>query len=151
MIGYIVAAFSILSLILGGTTFYYKDRYDDAVQFQIAAEVAAKQQEEYVKLLKHQATRQTEILNEQYQLEIDRLTANIDSMRKQTNRSSLSSIPRSSTTPNEITFNREKLDQAIQGYRLEVSKLIGEVSDCQVELGILNDWIEKQRNILGTE
>lgn len=151
MIGYIIAAFSILSLILGGTTFYYKDRYDDAVQFQITAKAQAKQQEEYVKLLKHQATRQTEIINEQYQLEINRLTANIDSLRKQTNRSSLSSIPRSTKTPNEITFDREKLDQAIQGYRLEVSKLIGEVSDCQVELSVLNEWIEKQRNILGTE
>lgn len=149
MIGYIIAAFSILSFILGGTTFYYKNRYDDAVQFQITAEAAAKQQEEYVKLLKHQATRQTEILNEQYELEINRLTANINSMRKQTNRSSLSTIPRSTKTPNEITFDREKLDQAIQGYRLGVSKLIGEVSDCQVELRILNEWIEKQKRLHG--
>lgn len=148
--GYIIAAFSALSLVLGGTTFYYKHQYNDAQQYAIIAQEEGKRQEEYIKLLKHQSNRQTEILHEQYKVEVDRLHADLNSMRKQANRSSLSNIPKSSTNPNEITFDRGKLDKTIQEYRLEVSKLIGEVSDCQIDLDTLNQWVEEQRTIFGT-
>lgn len=150
MIGYIVAAFSVLSLALGGTTWFYKTQYDIAQQDAIIAQQEGKRQATYIKLLKHQSDRQLKLLNEQHQLEVDRLTADLISLRKQTNSSSLSNIPKSSTNPNEITFDRSKLDQTIQEYRLEVSKLIGEVSDCQINLDTLNQWVEEQRIIFGT-
>lgn len=147
---YIITAFAILSLLLGGTTFYYKDQYDAAQEYVEAAQQEAKRQERYVEMLKHQSERQLEILYEQHKVERDRLTADINSLRKQTNSSSLSNIPKSSTNPNEITFDRTKLDQTIQEYRLEVSKLIGEVSDCQINLNTLNQWVEEQREIFGS-
>lgn len=147
MIGYIIAGFSILSLLLGGTTFYYKDRYEDAVQFQERAEVLVRQQEEYTKLVKHQTKRQLEVTNEQHKLEIDRLTSDINRMRKQTNRSILPPIPPNTKHPNEVTFDREKLDRALQEFRNEIAELIGEGSYCQVDLETIDTWLRKQRLI----
>lgn len=149
--GYILAVLSLLSLLLGGTTLYYKHQYENATQFQIVAQKEAKKQEDYIKLLKHQSNRQIEILNEQHKMELDLLATDINSLRKQTNRSVLSAIPKSTTNPNEITFNREKLDKTIQEYRFEISKLIGEVSDCQIDLNTLNEWVEEQRIIFGSK
>lgn len=141
--GYIVALVSVLSF----STFYYKHQYEEAVKFQLEAEEESKRQQAYINLLNQQADRQTEILNEQHQLEVNKLNSDINSLRKQTSRSSLSTIPKSPTNPDEISFDREKLDKAIQEYRSEISKLIGEVSYCQIELQTLSDWIDNQKEI----
>lgn len=147
MIGYIIAGFSLLSLLLGGSTVYYKYQYDDAVKFKDQAEIVAKQAEEYNKLIKHQAELSLKVTNEEHSLEITRLTSDINRLRKQTSSSILPTVSKDSQHPNEVTFDRKELDKAIQEFRDEITELIGEGSYCQIDLTTLNDWLDKQRDI----
>ena len=143
--GYILATLAILNLLFGGISWYYKDRYEDAVKFVDKAAEKARQAEEYAKLLKIESKNNTELLNEKNQLDINHLNATINRMRQQTNSSALSNLPRNTRSPEEICFSREKLDATIQEYRDEVLTLIGKGSSCQINLNTAKDWAEQQK------
>lgn len=143
--GYLLAALALLNLLLGGGVFYYKEQYDSIVVFKQQVEDEARIATEYAKLLEHQSKRQLEITNEQHKLEISRVTSDLNSLRKQASKSILPTVPNS--TGNEISFDREKLDQALQEFRNEIAELIGEGNYCQVDLDIINDWLDKQKVI----
>lgn len=147
MIGYIIAAFSILSLSLGGSTWYYKSKYDDSKHFVIMAEERARIAEEHSKLIIEESDRQTEVVNEKHELEITELNNTIDRMRKQTNRSILSTLPTDTRKPEEICFTREKLDSAIQEYRNSILEIVREGANCQIDLESAKDWVEQQQTL----
>ena len=149
--GYIIAALALLNLTLGGGMVYYKDRYNDAVQFMDKAKEEARVQEEYVKLIKIENKRNIEVLNEKNQLDVNHLNATISRMRQQTNRSIVSTLPTNSNSPGEICFSREKLDNAIQQYRNEILELVGKGTNCQIDLNTAKDWAEFNQNLYNEE
>jgi len=139
----------ILSLV--ASTTYYKIKADNGAKYRTLIEDEARMAQLQVEITKQQSERQTALQKEQHELEISRLTSNINSLRKQASKSILPPVSRTPSNSAEITFTREGLDRALYDFRTGITALVGEGSSCQIDLEMLTHWLDRQRVILGTE
>ena len=148
--GYIIAAFSALSLMLGGSTVYYLFKYENEVDLRKQSEQIARKQEDFIKLVKHESSINLKENNKKYENDIDYLNIAIDRLRKSSS-SNLSSLSTDTSLPTEVTFKRETFYRAIGWYQSRVEELIREGSECQIKLNNAIEWANTQKQIYDNE
>jgi hypothetical protein len=137
-VAYIVITLVTIIIGTGGSTWYYKDAYEKEaltnLQYMRLSEAL---QAENKRIQEANETR-IQVLNEQHKRYSDDLRADIRGMRKQTSSSIMPKTkdPRST----EITFSKEQLDTAIQGFRGEIQALIARGAECQLDLNTAKEW-----------
>jgi len=143
---YIIAGLSVLVFILGIALIVDKTRIN-GLQADVAISVKlAKAQEKQIVIQKKASQKDKEQLDEDYKRKSAALHSTISGLRKH-NTSLLSSLPASTGSPDEITFDREALDRAISRYRDAIQKGFGEGSDCQISLSIAQQWVQRETKI----
>jgi len=146
MMGYVIAAFSALSLLLGGSTVYYLFKYENEVDLRKQSEHIARQQEDFVKLVKHESSLNLKENNKKYENDIDYLNIVVNKLRK-SSASNLSYLSTDTSLPTEVTFKRESFYRAIGWYQSRIEGLIREGSECQIKLNNAIEWASTQKEI----
>lgn len=146
MMGYVIAAFSALSLMLGGSTVYYLFKYENEVDLRKQSEQIARKQEDYIKLVKHESSINLKENNKKYENDIDYLNIVVNKLR-QSSASNLSSLSTDTSLPTEITFDRKAFYRAIGVYQSKIEGLTREGSECQIKLNNAIEWANTQKEI----
>lgn len=126
----IISLFALFNLILGGSTFYYYQQYTEVIQYKDKV----REEQEYTKLIKHEA-------DIKYEDAINRHSIDIKRMRNNSRTSVLPITRKPDET--EICFDREQLDRALQSYRYGVQELISTGAESQLDLDNAKEWTEK--------
>ncbi len=144
--GYILAAFSALSLLLGGSTVYYMFKYEHEVDVRKASEEIARKQEDFIKLVKHESTINLQENAKKYETDIDYLNLSVKRLRKSSS-NNLSSLSTDTSLPKQVTFNREAFYRAIGWYQSRIEELVREGSECEIKLNNGIEWVHTQKEI----
>lgn len=150
MMGYVIAAFSALSLMLGGSTVYYLFKYENEVDLRKQSEQVARKQEDFIKLVKHESSINLKENNKKYENDIDYLNIAINRLRK-SSASNLSTLSTDTSLPTEVKFDREAFYRAIGVYQSRIEGLTREGSECQIKLNNAIEWANTQKEIYDNE
>lgn len=136
---YIIAGLLAALLIAGITISYDKTRMSIMSAQLDNVKLAAEEAERKTKLIEKRAEQERSEADEQYQSEITTLNVELKRMRD-SNTSILPAAPKASRNPDQASFQRAELDRAIQEYRTEIQRLVGQGAACEVEIRTLQNW-----------
>ena len=102
-------------------------------------ELEKEEAERKYKLVEKRAKQEKEEADEKYEVD----TANLNSYIKRLHDSSSDLLSKSTAvarSSREITFQRDKLAEALRVYENTVTELLGEGDSCQIKLNQFHDW-----------
>lgn len=136
---YIIAGLLVALLLSGLSVGYYKTSNGIMSEKLDNVKLMAEEAERKTKLIEKRAEQERSEADEQYKSDITSLNFELDRMRD-SHASILPAAPKAARNSNEASFDREKLDRAIQEYRAEIQRLIGQGAACEIEVKTLQNW-----------